>query len=611
LVCALVVMFYGWTVAPSRSDWGNVEARAAYYNLLSDGFRAGQLHLKTAVPAGLAALPDPYDPQANHVYRTRHHLHDTSYYRGRLYIYWGLSPALSLFLPYRLLTGEYLYNKQAVFVFCSAGFLLGAGLLWACWRRYFPDVGPFALTGAVLTLGFASSVPLLLRTPAVCEVAIGCAFMFLMATLAALWCALHEPAAQRRWLAIASVCFGLAVGARPSVLPAAVIFLLPLLQAWRTADAKNRRSQVWRLLVPIALPLLIVGTGLALYNYQRFGSILEFGQRYQLAGDRQDTAPHFRASYLWFNLRAYFLSVATFRPVFPYLNAVALPPPPAGHMAVESAYGVLINTPITLFAAALGLLWARHRRAGCHRLRGFACAVTGLFLCTTGVLAFFYVMVFRYQAEFVPWLALLASIGLLAAEAAARDRPRARAILRAGWLGCLLVTLGFVGLSSTRLLAEQLNIEGVQWVQQGKTAEAVARFESALAIKADLTPAHSNLGILRLNQNQPQAAGRHFSAALAIEPNSLELRHNFGRALAAEGKIAEAAEQFARALALDPRAAVTHFNLATLLARLGRAAEAVKHYEAALDLGLAMPGLRESLEIARQAAGRSDAGRMP
>lgn len=613
MICAFVVVFYGWTVAPSRADWGNVDARGAYYNLLSDGFRAGQLNLKVDVPPGLSALPDPYDPQASHIYRTQHHLHDTSYYQGKLYIYYGPTPALVLFLPYRLLTGNYLYNKQAAFVFCSAGFLLGAGLLWACWRRYFPEVHVVAAGGAVLTLGFASSVPLLLRTPAVCEVAIGCAFMFLMATLAALWRALHAPERQGRWLAVASACFGLALGARPSVLPAAIIFLVPLLHAWRatTAGDKNRLLRVWRLLVPIALPLLIIGTGLAAYNYQRFGSIFEFGQRYQLAGDRQDTAPHFRASYIWFNLRAYFVAPATFSSTFPYLNAIVAPPPPAGHTPLESAYGVLINTPIVLFASAVVLLWARRARTGWHGLRRFTCAVAVLFLCTTGLIALFYVTVFRYQAEFVPWLALLASIGLLVAEDAARDRPQVQLAIRTGWLGCLLATLGFVSFSSLRMLAEQLNIEGVQLVQQGQAAEAIARFNAALALKADLVPAHSNLGVIRLNQNEPEVAARHFSVALSLDPKSSELHHDLGRALAAEGKIAEAAAQFGRALELDPNLAATQFSLATLLFKLGHPAEAVVHYEAALRLGLTMPGLREALDTARRAAARARSDRAP
>ena len=38
-----------------------------------------------------------------------------------------------------------------------------------------------------------------------------------MLALGAVWCALHEPARQGRWLAAASLAYGLAVGARPSV----------------------------------------------------------------------------------------------------------------------------------------------------------------------------------------------------------------------------------------------------------------------------------------------------------------------------------------------------------------------------------------------------------
>jgi len=91
-------------------------AEDAYYNLLVRGFRAGQLDLKTEVPAGLAHLADPYDPvaNANYLLVDGHPLWDLSYYHGKLYLYYGVTPALVLFWPYAALTGHYLGHKDAV-----------------------------------------------------------------------------------------------------------------------------------------------------------------------------------------------------------------------------------------------------------------------------------------------------------------------------------------------------------------------------------------------------------------------------------------------------------------------------------------------------------------
>ena len=41
LICAFVLGFYGWIVRPAISQLGNVTARTAHYNLLTDGFLAG------------------------------------------------------------------------------------------------------------------------------------------------------------------------------------------------------------------------------------------------------------------------------------------------------------------------------------------------------------------------------------------------------------------------------------------------------------------------------------------------------------------------------------------------------------------------------------------
>src|SRR5690242_16165287 len=95
------------------SELGNGTAQAACYNLLVDGFRAGQLSPKLDAPPGLPALADPYDPGANSVFRGDSftgtgRLHDLSYYRGRLYLYFGVAPALLLFWPYEMVTGHYL-----------------------------------------------------------------------------------------------------------------------------------------------------------------------------------------------------------------------------------------------------------------------------------------------------------------------------------------------------------------------------------------------------------------------------------------------------------------------------------------------------------------------
>ena len=64
-VCALVIGIYAYTAHLGLCESTSPNAADDYYNLLVQGFRAGQLSLKKEVPPGFAQLADPYDPSAN------------------------------------------------------------------------------------------------------------------------------------------------------------------------------------------------------------------------------------------------------------------------------------------------------------------------------------------------------------------------------------------------------------------------------------------------------------------------------------------------------------------------------------------------------------------
>jgi hypothetical protein len=88
-VCVLVLGVYVYTAHPGYVVSLNLNPADAYYNLLVQGFRDGQLNMKTDVPRGLAELADPYDPSAHAHYPVG----DMSYYKGKLYLYYGVTPA--------------------------------------------------------------------------------------------------------------------------------------------------------------------------------------------------------------------------------------------------------------------------------------------------------------------------------------------------------------------------------------------------------------------------------------------------------------------------------------------------------------------------------------
>src|ERR1017187_7958738 len=93
VVCALVIAAYAYLSQSGLLELLSPNAASTHYNLLVQGFRAGHLSMEMEVPPGLAQLADPYDPAANAPYRiTPYRLHDLSYYKGRLYLYHGVTP---------------------------------------------------------------------------------------------------------------------------------------------------------------------------------------------------------------------------------------------------------------------------------------------------------------------------------------------------------------------------------------------------------------------------------------------------------------------------------------------------------------------------------------
>jgi tetratricopeptide (TPR) repeat protein len=649
VVGAVILAFYAWTARPTVRQMYDISDPAdAYYNLLVQGFRSGQLNLKQEAPPGLAQLADPYDPATNTAFREGSHLHDLSYYNGKIYLYYGVTPALVLFWPYAALTGHYLFHKQAVAVFCSIGFLASVVLFCALRRRYFPEVSGMAVAGCALALGGANCVPAMLQRPDVYEVAISCAYAMVMLALVGIWHAMHDPARRCWWLAAASLAYGLAVGARPNVLFGAVILLAPVVHAWKQAPEHDRPrwSIAARLLAAAVVPIALIGSGLMFYNYLRFDNPLDFGMSYALAGVKERALPHmFSLKYFWFNFRIYFLQPLRWHGSFPFVNDIKVPPAPAGQLGVENAFGVLTSLPLVWMAAAAPLAWQGRAPGESSALRLFIAALAVLFGIFALTICLYTYADLRYQVDFVPVLVLLAVCGVLGLEHAAAAKPRWRGVARWAWIATLFVSVAVSLLVSTLRYAEEQFRAGVDHVSMGRPQEAVANFEQALRIKPDFAQAHDYLGCTLLcNPNRRSEAIAQFQAALQIDPDSAETHNNLGTVLInmpghlpeaiaqfqaatridpddesahynlgvafrqAPGHLPDAMAQFQTAVRINPGDAEAHNNLGSILAQLGRLPEAIGQFKLALQLNPYFTDARNNLELARKMMTQPAAG---
>ncbi|MCX6912192.1 MAG: tetratricopeptide repeat protein [Verrucomicrobia bacterium] len=617
-VCALVVGFFAWSARPGYLEISLVRAEDSYYNLLVQGFCAGQLNLKTEVPPGLAQLADPYDPGANTQYRGAdgHPLHDLSYFRGKLYSYFGITPALVLFWPFAALTGHYLWHLDAVVIFSAIGFLASVGLLCLVWRRYFPEIGLTVVVAGTLALGLAPFTPFLLARANVYEVATSCSYALTMLALLALWEACHRPQQRGRWLAAASLAYGLAVGARPNILFGAVILLLPVALAWREGSPRGAGPgftfhvsrftfyvsrftfhRIWVPLLAATGPITCIGLGLLLYNTLRFDNPLEFGLRYQLASNDNRVecwSPHF----LGFNLWAYFLGPARWSAQFPFVHDIKLPPLPAGHGVNEHPFGVLTNIPLVWLALAAPLAW-RGRPAEARRLLcGFVAAVALLFATRVLTLGFFRSAHTRYEWEFCPVLVLLAVVGILGLERALAGRPAWRRAARWSWGLLLAFSLAFNLLASAISHAEYHELRGSLLLKRGQDNEAIAHYQTSLVLQPDDAVTRYNLGVALGKRGQTDEAIRQFQEALRLKPEQADTHYNLAVALSQKGQTGEAIRHYQEALRLGPDRAETHNQLGSALCQQGRVGEAIQQFQEALRLKPDYADARKNLVVA-------------
>jgi tetratricopeptide (TPR) repeat protein len=543
-------------------------AHDSYYNLLVQAFRDGHLSLERQVPA---AFGDP--PQMN--WDGNYGLDDLSYYKGKLYLYFGVTPALMLFWPYAALTGHYLLHKNATVIFFSAGFLMGAGLLWAVWRRYFKESGFWVVAVGTLALGLGNFAPAVLARCDVYEVAVSCGYALTMMALCGIWRALHDQQRRWRWLAAASLAYGMAVGARPSLLLGAVILLVPVIQGWR------EKGRVWPLLAAACGPMVLIGFGLMIYNAMRFDNPLEFGQRYQLP-----LAAHeqFSLRYLWYNIRAGFLEPARWSGHFPYVDNIAAPAKPKGYWQLVDAFGVLTNIPLVWLALAVPLAWRGWPEEERRMLRLFLAAVALLFGMCALPMVFHDSMCLRYELEYASPLVFLGLVGMLGAERALAGRTAWRRAARCGWGLLLAFTVAFNLFANYKLDADNCQFCGFAFYLQGRWDEAIVQYQRALQISPDYALATDNLGNAFLQKGRVGDAVALFQKALQIDPTYADAHVSLGNVLFQEGKVDKAADQFQKALQIKPNLAIAHNSLGIALLQQGKVADAIAQFQKELEI---------------------------
>ena len=321
----------------SPSYNGEIPDYTNQYELMTESILNGHLYIEyDDIDPRLLAMDNPYDFEARKAEGVSYHW-DHAFYNGHYYMYFGVVPVFLLFLPYRILTGTALTTYHATQVF-TAFFICGVfAVFHMLVRRFFKEMSLamyLALSAAfsIMSVWYSVDAPALYCTAisaAVC-MEVWSIFFFLRAV----FCSVEDK--QGIFCAFLGSLFGaLAFGCRPTV-ALANLLVLPLLAEY----LRNKRITFWLLgrLALAAVPYIVTGILLMLYNYIRFGNPFEFGQSYQLTITDQSHYGDFLSQFgllkIFNGISVFFVSQVPMGDTFPYV----------------SFNGILLNFPILCFS---------------------------------------------------------------------------------------------------------------------------------------------------------------------------------------------------------------------------------------------------------------------
>jgi hypothetical protein len=341
---------------------------------------------------------------------------DWAWYKGKYYSYFGVVPAVILFVPYKLITGNHLSNHGGIFIMASIAVIFMA-MLWRFFvKKYMPDARFAFYLLALLTLYFASGLYAMLRHPLAYDIVQTAGFMFAVAGIYLLFKSVENGKVSRVKLFFACLCFALIAGCRPNVI--FLSFLIPVI-LWKYRS--------WKLLPYIVVPFVMVAIPLCAYNYARFGSVSDFGGGYNLTQVNQ--GGYGALSLIGIAVKIFVSSMYfLFYPLryslhFPFIETV--PPIPRtgitlGVFRIYEAGCAMINFPIVFC-----LFYMFKNTIGMDKLKKlcFLCAALVLVFFAAVFLSDYVVFVRRYTVRFALYFIIPALFYVCYRYCDKKDKP--------------------------------------------------------------------------------------------------------------------------------------------------------------------------------------------
>jgi hypothetical protein len=401
LLSVVIIFIYVWYASIGLWTWLPNETN--YFDLQASAFRHGQIELQVKPDPALLTIDEVYEPSQREGIPV---LWDATLYNGKYYLYWGPAPALLLAFV-KLFYSPEVGDKIITLVFTIGLFIFSTLLILELWKNHFLETSHWALLLGIAFTGLANPILFTLIEARIYEGAIIAGQCFLIGGL--YWLYIGFNKSSPLYLSLAGIFFVFAIGSRTTLVPSVFIISLTVL-IW---VIKTAQTKAWSLLLAFGIPLSLGGILYAWYNVARFGSITEFGFRYQLTSYNlyESIDETYSPAYILPNTYKTLFNTLEWRTTVPHIFPTRWHGPvwlEKGHpkfylLFAESISGIFIATPFLIFA-----LFTNWKNKNINwTLFSLAGASLGAFITMQG----FFFTAMRYLLDFTPTLALLAVIG--------------------------------------------------------------------------------------------------------------------------------------------------------------------------------------------------------
>jgi len=373
-----------------------------------DAFLKGQLHLDFAPDKRILSLDNPYLPDARTASGAWYPW-DRALFEGKYYSYFGIAPILTVYFPYYSLTGALPAPQTVCFIFALLATVAVALLVLRLVRLFVPNCNFCALVLAVVAAEAGSLIYMLQASADMYYIAVLGGILHLMLFLLFAFCAYRQEKTGLCVLfsLLSALNLVLTVLSRPNMALYAVV-CIPIFCCIFFGKEVSLPQSIVKLL-SFTMPAALGAAFVMWYNFARFGSVLEFGARYQLTVCDVSTY-HLSAGLLLPALYHYFFQFPQLKTDFPYIALTYESfPHGAGYLYVAKMLGAFSFPSLT--GIVLSPVTFQRKRSNVKPLTftlAFACCVTLAFLdtCFGGVCV-------RYLADVAPIAAVFSGVILL------------------------------------------------------------------------------------------------------------------------------------------------------------------------------------------------------